>query len=203
MTAHLAAQLLAGAAMVIVNVGAVPQLRAVLGHRPAQGVSLATAGVIVVSCAAWVVYSYANGLVLSTVSSVVGLTVWAAVAVAVAREGRRGRELWTPAGFAVALVAAGLIGGIDGLGAVLVAEVVCTTGPQLWRVHRHGVAGVSQLTWTAIAVAAACWLVYGIVMGDPALVASQGVRAFGAATIAAVVTSGRRDARSPAVVATR
>jgi uncharacterized protein with PQ loop repeat len=118
------------------------------------------------------------------VSSVVGAAIWTGVLVLVCTRDRL-REMLLPAAFASVVVAAALVAGTTGVGVVLVTDTVLTTAPQLWRLRRSS-AGVSTLTWAAIATAAACWVFYGVAENDLVLAVSQLVRL--AAALAVVVT---------------
>lgn len=55
----------------------------------------------------------------------------------------------------------------------LVVVTVGSVALQAWRVHRHGAAGVSVVTWMGLSASTACWLTYGLALGDVALIATN------------------------------
>lgn len=76
--------------------------------------------------------------------------------------------------------------------------------PQLWRTltdHRsgHGLDGVSVPTYVLLTTAASCWSLYGVLTGDPIIVAPNLVIVPCAATIAVLAARNQRAARPAAI----
>jgi uncharacterized protein with PQ loop repeat len=176
-------------AALIVNVGTIPQIRLAARDRAgAAGVSMASAGMICLTCIGWGSYAFDRGLWVSFASCICGFAMWGSILLFVGTRARL-RELIWPAAALAGLFVAWLLAGITGVGVVLVLDGVATSVPQLWRSVRRREAGVSAVTWATIAAAASCWAVYGLANADAILAGSQILRAVLAGAIATIVVS--------------
>ncbi|MCA2216210.1 SemiSWEET transporter [Jidongwangia harbinensis] len=149
-------------------------------------------------------------------TGVAGLAVLAALLIS-RRDLRRGRALLATASTAgvllIAVVLSGLgaaLPGYDGvqvapmLGAVLAIASIVSAVPQplsLLRDRRQDLSGVSPLRWQLAAAACACWLGYGIGMGQAAVWASGSAGLLGALVVCVVLVV-RKDAPVVASAAT-
>lgn len=86
-----------------------------------------------------------------------------------------GRVTFPPAvigAWAVLLAAAGAAGGLTGLGTLLTAAFLLQVTPSVWTAYRTvRPTGISSGTWLLILAELTCWLIFGLHVSDPRLIA--------------------------------
>jgi uncharacterized protein with PQ loop repeat len=153
----------------------VPQLLRLLSHRDTTGVSVATWWLTAVAGLTWVIHNVRHDEVVAAVTN-----GWSA-AVAAAILYRCYRDNATPqpvSAFAIPLVAtlidvAVFVLAPDHLGWIAAGIGVVQFAPQARIVlTAERLSGVSFLTWLLAVIAAALWIIYGVLHSDAAIIAS-------------------------------
>ena len=161
------ADVLALVASVVFLVRLLPQPVRLARRGVASGVSALAGLNAVVATLAWLVYGLYAGLPVVWGVSVLALGPGVWQVVLLRREVRWPDVAWTGALVAVlvAAAAAGLFA------AALAFTVLVTAGPQLWRAcTHHDLDGLAPATWWVALVDAATWGLYGVAIGDVALI---------------------------------
>ena len=149
-----------------------PQVLKVRATRDTAGVSWSWATLTSLNNAAWIAYfaleHYWTALIPSSSATMLAGTL----AVMLSIRGRaRPRSSILIATWAVMLVAAYLILGRTGLGALLTAAFVVQVAPSLWTAYRtERPTGISSGTWLLILGELSCWLTFGLYKSDPRLI---------------------------------
>ena len=149
-----------------------PQVLKFRATRDTAGVSWAWATLTCLNNAAWIAYfaleHYWTALVPS--SSATALAGTLAILLCV-QERPRLRPSVPIAAWAAMLVAAYLILGRTGLGALLTAAFVVQVAPSIWTAYRtERPTGLSAGTWLLILGELSCWLTFGLYKSDPRLI---------------------------------
>jgi uncharacterized protein with PQ loop repeat len=150
-----------------------PQILKFRATRDTAGLSRAWATLTCLNNAAWIAYfaleHYWTALVPS--SSATALAGTLAILLCV-KDRPRLRPSLPIAAWAAMLVAAYLILGRTGLGALLTAAFVVQVAPSIWTAYRtERPTGVSAGTWLLILGELSCWLTFGLYKSDPRLIA--------------------------------
>ncbi len=149
-----------------------PQIRKLRATRDTAGVSWAWATLTCLNNAAWMAYfaleHYWTALVPSCSATVLAGTL----AVLLSINGRPRPRPAIPIGaWAAMLVAAYLVLGRTGLGALLTAAFVVQVAPSIWTAYRtERPTGISAGTWLLILGELSCWLTFGLYKSDPRLI---------------------------------
>ena len=151
-------------------VRALPQFVRLRRTRDVHGVSLDTAATSSIVSFGWVTYGALTdqpAVVLATGASGI---VFAAIATLAIRLGRSPRDLRAaPVWFGVLLTAT-LLGGSDGLGALLPISVLVANVPQLLAAFRErDLTGLSIGTWLLSASDGLVWFCYALVADDTSI----------------------------------
>jgi uncharacterized protein with PQ loop repeat len=151
-----------------------PQIRKLRATGDTAGVSWAWATLTCLNNAAWLAYftleHYWTALVPS--SSATALSGTLAILLCV-RTRPRLRPPAAPsiAAWAAMLVAAYLILGRTGLGALLTVAFAVQVAPSIWTAYRtERPTGISAGTWLLILGELCCWLTFGLYKSDPRLI---------------------------------
>ncbi|HEX6912794.1 MAG TPA: hypothetical protein VF142_20470 [Longimicrobium sp.] len=148
-------------------VRAVPQLARLLRTRDAHGVSVDSAATSSIVSAAWTTYGVLTGQGAVAVASGSSAVMFALVALAALRFGRRVGEMRAAPVWLVVLAGAGLLGGARGLGLLLPVSVLVANGPQLLvALRERDLSGLSPGTWLLSVLEALAWGTYGLFAGD-------------------------------------
>jgi len=132
----------------------------------ADGVSALAAMNAVIAATAWLAYGLVRALPAVWIVSLIALVPGLWTVALLRRVITRSDVLWTGLWVAV-LIGAGAGGW---LAAALGLGVVVTQGPQVVRAFRsHSVDGLAPATWWVSILDATTWGVYGLALGDPAL----------------------------------
>ena len=149
-----------------------PQIHKLRATRDTAGVSWAWATLTCLNNAAWIAYfaleHYWTALVPSCSATVLAGTLAVLLSI-------RGRPQPRPAilisVWTAMLVAAYLVLGRTGLGALLTAACVVQVSPSIWTAYRaERPTGVSAGTWLLILGELSCWLTFGLYKSDPRLI---------------------------------
>jgi uncharacterized protein with PQ loop repeat len=149
-----------------------PQIRRLRVTRDTAGVSWAWATLTCLNNAAWIAYfaleHYWTALVPSSSATVLAGTL----AMLLSIKGRPKRRPSILIGaWAVMLVAAYLVLGRPGLGALLTAAFAVQVAPSIWTAYRtERPTGISAATWLLILGELSCWLTFGLSKSDPRLI---------------------------------
>jgi uncharacterized protein with PQ loop repeat len=149
-----------------------PQIRKLRATRDTAGVSWAWATLTCCNNAAWLAYfaleHYWTALIPS--SSATGLAGTLAVLLSIRGQARPQPSILIGA-WATMLVAAYLILGRTGLGALLTAAFAVQVAPSIWTAYRTDrPTGISSGTWLLILGELSCWLTFGLYKSDPRLI---------------------------------
>ena len=149
-----------------------PQIHKLRATRDTAGVSWAWATLTCLNNAAWIAYfaleHYWTALVPSCSATVLAGTLAVLLSI-------RGRPQPRPAilisVWTAMLVAAYLVLGRTGLGALLTAAFVVQVAPSIWTAYRtERPTGLSAGTWLLILGELSCWLTFGLYKSDPRLI---------------------------------
>ena len=149
-----------------------PQIHKVRATRDTAGVSWAWATLTCLNNAAWIAYfaleHYWTALVPSCSATVLAGTL----AVLLSIKGRpQPRPAILISAWAVMLVAAYLVLGRTGLGALLTVAFAVQVAPSIWTAYRtERPTGISAGTWLLILGELSCWLTFGLYKSDPRLI---------------------------------
>ena len=140
--------------------------------RDAAGVSWSWATLTSLNNAAWIAYfaleHYWTALIPSSSAATLAGTL--AVLLSIRRQARLRPSILIGT-WATMLVAACLILGRAGLGALLTAAFVVQVAPSLWTAYRtERPTGISAGTWLLILGELSCWLTFGLYKSDPRLI---------------------------------
>jgi len=161
-----------------------PQIHKLRATRDTAGVSWAWATLTCLNNAAWIAYfaleHYWTALVPSCSATVLAGTL----AVLLSIKGRpQPRPAIVISVWAAMLVAAYLLLGRAGLGALLTAAFVVQVAPSIWTAYRaERPTGISAGTWLLILGELSCWLTFGLYKSDPRLI-TLGLTGITASTI--------------------
>lgn len=163
-------QCIATVATILAGAILVPQIVRLIRHRRTAGVAVTWAVLGLITNVAWVVYLGMVDLWIAALAPGMAVVTYAMVVRLVALDVPRS-WLIVAAGYSAALGAIGLVGGIEHLGAALALVPAIQLTPQIVSVHREPCpTGVSPLTWTFSIAEAVLWTIYGLRVGDLALV---------------------------------
>ena len=149
-----------------------PQVLKVRATRDTAGVSWSWATLTSLNNAAWIAYfaleHYWTALIPSSSATMLAATLAVLLSI-------RGRARPRPAiligTWAVMLVAAYLVLGRTGLGALLTAAFAVQVAPSLWTAYRtEHPTGISSGTWLLFLGELTCWLTFGQHKSDPRLI---------------------------------
>ncbi len=172
----LPAMLIADSAAVIATVLAVitliPQITKLRRTRNAEGVSATWAAFGTVSNGAWATYLASQSLWLALPSTSVMAIFYLVTLLLIGRTGRSIlRAISLGSLWALALAAAGLVGGWQGLGLVLGVSFGVQATPSIWTAfNTRAPRGISSGTWQLILIEGVLWGVYGVGYSDRAVV---------------------------------
>ena len=149
-----------------------PQILKLRATGDTAGVSSAWAILTGLNNAAWLTYftleHYWTALIPSCSATALAGTL---AILLTTRDRPRQRTAIAIAAWAAMLIAAGLILGRTGLGALLTAAFVIQVAPSLWTAYRtQRPTGVSAGTWLLILGELTCWLTFGLHKSDPRLI---------------------------------
>ena len=150
-----------------------PQIRKLQATRDTAGVSWSWATLTSLNNAAWIAYfaleHYWTALIPSSSATLLAGTLAVLLSI---RGQARPRPSVLIGTWAVMLVAAYLILGRTGLGALLTAAFVVQVTPSIWTAYRTAhPTGISAGTWLLILGELTCWLTFGLYKSDPRLIA--------------------------------
>jgi uncharacterized protein with PQ loop repeat len=156
-------------------VRAVPQLVMLLRRREAFGVSVDTAGTSSIVGFGWVAYGLLTRQYYVSLATGASGVVFAMIAIAALRFGRRWREFRiTPLWFVV-LASTGILAGAQGLGVVLPLSVLAANLPQLRVAYREAnLTDLSLGTWLLSMADGLVWGTYAVIQHDPSIMAYGG-----------------------------
>ena len=149
-----------------------PQIRKLQATRDTAGVSWSWATLTSLNNAAWIAYfaleHYWTALIPSSSATMLAGTLAVLLSI---RGQARPRPSVLIGTWAVMLVAAYLILGRTGLGALLTAAFVVQVAPSIWTAYRTAhPTGISAGTWLLILGELTCWLTFGLYKSDPRLI---------------------------------
>jgi len=149
-----------------------PQILKLRATRDTAGVSWPWAALTSLNNAAWLAYfalaHYWTALIPSCSATVLAATL---VLLLSARGQARLRPSIPIGVWAALLVAAYLLLGRTGLGALLTAAFVVQVAPSIWTAYRtERPTGISPGTWLLILGELSCWLTFGLYKSDPRLI---------------------------------
>jgi len=149
-----------------------PQLLKLRATRDTAGISWSWATLTSLNNAAWIAYfaleHYWTALIPSSSATVLAGTLAVLLSI-------RGQATLRPSiligTWAAMLVAACLVWGRAGLGALLTAAFVVQVAPSIWTAYRtERPTGLSSGTWLLILGELSCWLAFGLHESDPRLI---------------------------------
>ena len=150
-----------------------PQILKLRATRDTAGVSWPWAALTSLNNAAWLAYfalaHYWTALIPSCSATVLAATL----VLLLSTRGQARLRPSIPVGvWAATLVAAYLVLGRTGLGALLTAAFVVQVAPSIWTAYRtERPTGISSGTWLLILGELSCWLTFGLYKSDPRLIA--------------------------------
>lgn len=149
-----------------------PQIRKLRATRDPAGVSWAWAILTCLNNAAWLAYFALEHYWTALVPSCSATALSGTLAILLSIKGRPKLRPSVPiATWAAMLVAAYLIVGRTGLGAVLTAAFVVQVAPSIWTAYRtERPTGIAAGTWLLIVGELSCWLTFGLYKSDPRLI---------------------------------
>lgn len=149
-----------------------PQIRKLRATGDTAGVSSAWAILTGLNNAAWLTYFTLEHYWTALIPSCSATALAGTLAILLARRDRPRQRTAIPiAAWAAMLIAAGLILGRAGLGALLTAAFVIQVAPSIWTAYRTArPTGVSVGTWLLILGELTCWLTFGLHKSDPRLI---------------------------------
>jgi hypothetical protein len=150
-----------------------PQIRKLRATRDTAGISWSWATLASLNNAAWIAYfaleHYWTALIPS--SSATALAGTLAVLLCIRGQARLRPSILIGM-WATMLVAAYLVLGRTGLGALLTAAFVVQVAPSIWTAYRtEHPTGLASGTWLLILGELSCWLTFGLYKSDPRLIA--------------------------------
>ena len=150
----------------------VPQVLKFRTTRDTAGVSWAWATLTCLNNAAWLAYFALEHYWTALVPSSSATALAGTLAILLCVKDRPGLRPSVPiAAWAAMLVAAYLILGRTGLGALLTAAFVVQVAPSIWTAYRtERPTGLSAGTWLLILGELSCWLAFGLYKSDPRLI---------------------------------
>ena len=150
----------------------VPQVLKFRATRDTAGVSWAWATLTCLNNAAWIAYFALEHYWTALVPSSSATALAGTLAILLCVKDRPGLRPSVPiAVWAAMLVAAYLILGRTGLGALLTAAFVVQVAPSIWTSYRtERPTGLSAGTWLLILGELSCWLTFGLYKSDPRLI---------------------------------
>jgi uncharacterized protein with PQ loop repeat len=150
----------------------VPQVLKFRATRDTAGVSWAWATLTCLNNAAWLAYFALEHYWTALVPSSSATALAGTLAILLCVKDRPGLRPSVPiAAWAAMLVAAYLILGRTGLGALLTAAFVVQVAPSIWTAYRtERPTGLSAGTWLLILGELSCWLTFGLYKSDPRLI---------------------------------
>jgi uncharacterized protein with PQ loop repeat len=150
-----------------------PQVLKFRATRDTAGVSWAWATLTCLNNAAWISYFALEHYWTALVPSSSATALAGTLAILLCVQERPGLRPSVPiAAWAAMLVAAYLILGRTGLGALLTAAFAVQVAPSIWTAYRtERPTGVSAGTWLLILGELSCWLTFGLYKSDPRLIA--------------------------------
>ena len=149
-----------------------PQILKLRATRDTSGVSWSWATLTCLNNAAWIAYfaleHYWTALIPSSSATLLAGTLAVLLSI-------RGQAKLRPsiliAAWATMLIAAYLVLGRTGLGALLTAAFVVQVAPSIWTAYRtERPTGLSSGTWLLILGELSCWLAFGLYKSDPRLI---------------------------------
>jgi len=149
-----------------------PQILKLRATRDTAGVSWSWATLTCLNNAAWIAYfaleHYWTALIPSSSATLLAGTLAVLLSI-------RGQAKLRPsiliAAWATMLIAAYLVLGRTGLGALLTAAFVVQVAPSIWTAYRtERPTGLSSGTWLLILGELSCWLAFGLHKSDPRLI---------------------------------
>jgi uncharacterized protein with PQ loop repeat len=147
-----------------------PQIRKLLATGDTAGVSWAWATLTCVNNAAWFIYFALEHYWTALIPSSSATALSGTLAVMLWRQ-PKARTAIPIAAWAAMLVAAYLILGRTGLGALLTAAFAVQVAPSIWTAYRtERPTGISAGTWLLILGELCCWLTFGLYKSDPRLI---------------------------------
>ena len=178
-----------------------PQIRKLRATGDVAGVSWAWASLTCLNNAAWLAYfaleHYWTALVPSSSATVLSGTL----AIMLSMKAHPKLSPSAPiATWAAMLIAAYLILGRAGLGALLTAAFAVQVAPSIWTAYRtERPTGIAAGTWLLILGELSCWLTFGLSRSDPRLITLglTGVTA-SALMLARIHRTGRQRRPAPA-----
>jgi uncharacterized protein with PQ loop repeat len=152
-----------------------PQILKVRATRDTAGVSWAWATLTCLNNAAWIAYfaleHYWTALVPSSSATALAGTLAIILLSVKDRPRLRPAAATSIAAWAALLIAAYLVLGRTGLGALLTAAFAVQVAPSIWTAYRtERPTGVSAGTWLLILGELSCWLTFGLYKSDPRLI---------------------------------
>jgi uncharacterized protein with PQ loop repeat len=161
-----------------------PQVLKLRATGDAAGISWSWATLASVNNAAWFAYFALEHYWTALIPSSSATTLAGTLAVLLYIRGQAGGQAARPASgqatlrssiligtWAGMLVAAYLVLGRTGLGALLTAAFVVQVAPSIWTAYRtEHPAGLSSGTWLLILGELSCWLTFGLYKSDPRLI---------------------------------
>jgi len=152
-----------------------PQILKVRATRDTAGVSWAWATLTCLNNAAWIAYfaleHYWTALVPSSSATALAGTLAIILLSVKGRPRLRPAAATSIAAWAALLIAAYLVLGRTGLGALLTAAFAVQVAPSIWTAYRtERPTGVSAGTWLLILGELSCWLTFGLYKSDPRLI---------------------------------
>lgn len=149
-----------------------PQIRKLRATRDIAGVSCSWATLTCINNAAWIAYfaleHYWTALIPSCSATLLSGTLAVLLSV---RGQAKPRPSILIGGWAAMLVAAYLVLGRTGLGALLTGAFVIQVAPSIWTAYRtERPTGISSGTWLLILGELSCWLTFGLHKSDPRLI---------------------------------
>ncbi len=176
-------QYVAAAGTILSGAILVPQIARLIRRRQTAGVAVTWAAFGLVTNVSWVIYLGVLDLWVAAIAPGFAVVTYAIVLRLVAPTGRHA-WLVIAVGYGVVLAAIGIIGGIADFGITLAVVPAVQLSPQLVAVYREACpAGVSPITWIISICEAGIWSVYGLMIGDTALIGYGVVTSAGSALV--------------------
>jgi uncharacterized protein with PQ loop repeat len=173
-----------------------PQVLKFRATRDTAGVSWAWAALTCLNNAAWIAYFALEHYWTALVPSSSATALAGTLAILLCVKDRPGPRASAPiAAWAAMLVAAYLVLGRTGLGALLTAAFAVQVAPSIWTAYRtERPTGLSAGTWLLILGELSCWLTFGLHESDPRLI-TLGLTGVTASTL--MLARIRRASRQP------
>ena len=180
-----------------------PQVWRLWVGRKHAGLSLTSNVLAVIYSTAWLLYGVASQRTVQIVTCLIGMSVATSVLVGHLRLSKPRLRAWVPLWLiGTAVVIALFTAGRGPLGLAASAATISGVLPQLVSLIRdrrkglYDVGGIAVSRWVLATVCNVLWVGYGLLVGDPLIVANSGIVFLLAVGIVVTATRSARDERA-------